>query len=328
MSPRHVIGIDLGTTHTRARRAPRSASRAAPAPRSSPIPQLVAAGTVEARPLLPSFLYLAHESEGPQALPWDAERRFAVGEHARARGVDAPARLVSSAKSWLSHAGVDRRGPTLPVGAPEDVEKISPVEASWRYLEHLGEAWDERFAGEDPELAFAKQEVVLTVPASFDAVGARAHRRGRRRRRHRGRHPARGAAGRALRLDRRARATAWRKEIQVGDVILVVDVGGGTTDFSAIAALEQDGSLELDARRGRRSHPARRRQHGPRARPRGAAEARRRGQGDRPLADERAHPRLPRRQGAPARRRRRSRPRPSPSPAAARSSSAAASAPS
>ncbi len=138
MSPRYVIGIDLGTTHTALAFADAAAPDGGARAEIAPIPQLVAQGTVEARPLLPSFLYLAHESEGPQALPWDADRRFAVGEHARARGVDAPARLVSSAKSWLSHGGVDRRGPTLPVGAPEDVEKISPVEASWRYLEHLG----------------------------------------------------------------------------------------------------------------------------------------------------------------------------------------------
>jgi hypothetical protein len=242
VSPRYVIGIDLGTTHT----ALAFAELAAEGARAEValIPQLVAQGTVEARPLLPSFVYLAHESEGPQALPWDAERRFAVGEHARARGVDAPARLVSSAKSWLSHAGVDRRGPTLPVGAPEDVEKISPVEASWRYLEHLGEAWDERFAKGDPDLAFARQEVVLTVPASFDASARDLTVE------------AAVAAGiedvtlleepqAALYAWIDGQGDGWRKEIRVGDVILVVDVGGGTTDLSAIAALERDGSLEL-----------------------------------------------------------------------------------
>ncbi len=242
MSPRYVVGIDLGTTHT----AFAYADLAAEGARAeiAAIPQLVAAGTVEARPLLPSFLYLAHESEGAQALPWDAERRFAVGEHARARGVDAPARLVSSAKSWLSHGGVDRRGPTLPVGAPEDVEKISPVEASWRYLEHLGEAWDDRVAKGDPEYAFAKQEIVLTVPASFDAAARDLTVE------------AAVAAGieditlleepqAALYAWIDGQGDAWRKEIRVGDVILVVDVGGGTTDFSAIAALEKDGSLEL-----------------------------------------------------------------------------------
>ncbi len=242
MSPRYVIGIDLGTTHTALAFADLTVEGARA--EIAPVPQLVAAGTVEARPLVPSFLYLAHESEGPQALPWDAERRFAVGEHARARGVDAPARLVSSAKSWLSHGGVDRRGPTLPLGAPEDVEKISPVEASWHYLEHLGEAWDDRFAKGDPDLAFAKQEIVLTVPASFDASARDLTVE------------AAVAAGidditlleepqAALYAWIDGHGDAWRKEIEVGDVILVIDVGGGTTDFSAIAALEKEGSLEL-----------------------------------------------------------------------------------
>src|SRR4029077_9762620 len=99
-------------------------------PQVVPVPQLVAKGQVEAQPLLPSFLYFAHQSEGAQPLPWDAERRFVVGEYARSRGVDAPARVISSAKSWLSHPSVDRRAGILPLGAPEDVEKISPVEAS------------------------------------------------------------------------------------------------------------------------------------------------------------------------------------------------------
>src|SRR6185436_17262493 len=137
VSARYVIGIDLGTTHSALAYADVSAEGARP--EIARVPQLVAQGTVEARPLLPSFLYLAHESEGPQALPWDADRTFVVGELARARGLDAPARVISSAKSWLSHPGIDRRGSTLPVGAAEDIEKISPVEASWRTLEHLVE---------------------------------------------------------------------------------------------------------------------------------------------------------------------------------------------
>jgi hypothetical protein len=246
VSARYVVGIDLGTTHSALAYAPISTGEG-----ESPVgvevlsaPQLVAQGTLEARPLLPSFLYLAHESEGPQALPWDAERRFVVGEYARSRGVDAPARLVSSAKSWLSHAGVDRRGTILPLGAPEDVEKISPVEASWRLLEHLTEAWDARFAATDPDLALAQQEVILTVPASFDAAARDLTVE------------AASAAGfenltlleepqAALYAWTLARGDRWRKEVKVGDVLLVIDVGGGTTDFSAIAALEQDGALEL-----------------------------------------------------------------------------------
>jgi hypothetical protein len=248
VSARYVIGIDLGTTHCALSYARLPEGEGAGAPAPSPqvlaVPQLVAQGAVEGRTLLPSFMYLPHESEGAQALPWDLERRFAVGEHARARGIDAPARLVASAKSWLCHAGIDRRGPTLPAFAPEDVEKISPVEASWRYLEHLTEAWDHAFVKDDPELALAKQEVIITVPASFDAAARELTVE------------AASAAGiedltlleepqAALYAWIDANGAAWRKHLQPGDVLLVVDVGGGTTDFSAIAARDRDGSLEL-----------------------------------------------------------------------------------
>src|SRR5690606_9589351 len=116
-------------------------------------------------PLLPSALFLPLASEGPQKLPWDAERTFVVGEWARARGAEAPARLVASAKSWLCHPSIDRRAGVLPQGAPEDVEAISPVEASWRYLEHVAEAFEHAGGG-----SLVEQEIVLTVPASFDAA--------------------------------------------------------------------------------------------------------------------------------------------------------------
>jgi len=246
---RAILGIDLGTTHTALAWANAEDDDAAPGsprarPAVMPIAQLVTPSALEARPLLPSFLYFAHESEGAMALPWDETRRYAVGEHARSRGVEAPARLVSSAKSWLSHAGVDRRAPLLPLGAPEDIEKISPVEASWRYLEHLAEAWEATVAKGDPALAWGAQEIVLTVPASFDA-GARELTV-----------EAANAAGiehltlleepqAALYAWIDAMGDRWRTLVKPGDVILVVDVGGGTTDFSAIAAVDRDGSLEL-----------------------------------------------------------------------------------
>src|SRR5258706_8577323 len=237
---RFAVGIDLGTTHCALAAASLEAQE--PRPEVMPVPQLVAPGQVEPRALVPSFLYFAHTSEGAQALPWDAGRRFVVGEHARARGTDAPARVIASAKSWLSHPTLDRRAGTLPLGAPEDIEKISPVEASWRYIEHLSEVFDARFGGGDA--ALAKQDVVITVPASFDA-GARELTV----------EAAMAAGIEKLTLLEEPQAAlyawidgigeGWRKQIQVGDVILVVDVGGGTTDFSAIAALERDGALEL-----------------------------------------------------------------------------------
>lgn len=240
---RLVVGIDLGTTHCAMARIDPGAPGARP--EVVPVEQLVAPGSVEARPLLPSFLYLPHESEGTQPLPWDHERTFVVGELARARGVDAPTRLISSAKSWLCHPGIDRRGPTLPAGAPDEVERISPVEASWRYLEHLCEAFDACFGSGDAKAGLAAQEVVLTVPASFDASARELTVEAAR------------AAGiehltlleepqAALYAWIDAAGDGWRKQVAVGDVILVVDVGGGTTDFSAIAVLERDGSLELE----------------------------------------------------------------------------------
>ena len=249
MTAKYVVGIDLGTTHCALAyaRIPEDLSDPASMPQVEvlQLPQLVAQGTVESRELLPSFYYVAHASEGAQALPWDPERKYVVGEHARARGVDAPARVITSAKSWLSHPSVDRRGPILPSAAAEDVEKISPVEASWRYLEHLAEAWDHLVAKGDPELALGKQDVVLTVPASFDASARELTTE------------AAYAAGlesltlleepqAAFYAGLAARGDAWRKEVKVGDVVLVVDVGGGTTDFSVIAALEKGGELALE----------------------------------------------------------------------------------
>jgi molecular chaperone DnaK (HSP70) len=252
-APRFAVGIDLGTTHTALAYVDLDLAEGDEAPPAVfGVPQLVAQGALEARPLLPSFLYLPHASEGPQSLPWHATRAFVVGEHARARGAEAPARLVSSAKSWLCHPGVDRRAPILPptpAGAPieQELAKVSPVEASRRYLEHLREAWDARFvtgAGGDPECALALQEVVLTVPASFDA-GARELTAEAAR--------LAGLANVTLLEEPQAALYSWieqthgsfRRTVAVGDVILVIDVGGGTTDFSAIVVEEQDGNLEL-----------------------------------------------------------------------------------
>lgn len=248
-SPTYVVGIDLGTTHTALAYAklPDAGDDTAKTPPIEVlrVPQLVAAGTIESRPLLPSFLYLAHESEGALALPWDKKRTYAVGEHARARGVDAPARVVLSAKSWLCHPRVDRRANILPHGAPDDVGKVSPVEASFRLLQHLEEAWDAEIAKGDPALALGKQSIVLTVPASFDAAARELTTE------------AAFAAGfedltlteepqAALYAWLFAKGDAWRKDIKVGDVILVVDVGGGTTDFSVIVAKEEKGELSLE----------------------------------------------------------------------------------
>lgn len=244
-NPRYVVGIDLGTTHTALAYLDLASDEVSGAPpQVFAVPQLVARGTVEPRDLLPSFLYLPHESEGAQALPWDERRAHVVGHFARARGAEAPGRLVSSAKSWLCHPGIDRRAAVLPPGSAE-VERVSPVEASFRYLEHLAEAWNYTFARGDEALALHRQEIVLTVPASFDAVARELTVE------------AAYAAGleqitlleepqAALYAWLQRTGNGWRKLLRPGDLLLVVDVGGGTCDFSAIAAVDQGGSLGLE----------------------------------------------------------------------------------
>ena len=239
MSAKLVVGIDLGTTHCALAFAPLTTPQARL--EVLPIEQLVAAGAAEKRALLPSFLYFAHEGEPPLSLAWDAERRFAVGELARARGAEAPERVISSAKSWLSYGGVDRRAGSLPLNAPSDIERISPVEASFRLLDHLNEAFR---AARPQDGDLAAHEVVLTVPASFDA-GARDLTV-----------EAALAAGfeqvtlleepqAALYAWIEKNGEAWRSHLREGDRVLVIDIGGGTTDFSLIDAVALDGSLGL-----------------------------------------------------------------------------------
>jgi molecular chaperone DnaK (HSP70) len=207
------------------------------------IPQLTAPASVQARPLLPSFLYLPHESElaaADMALPWGAGPHGPVGEFARTRGAATPIRLVSSAKSWLCHPGVDRRAPLLPADAPPEVQRVSPLAASTQYLQHLRHAWDHAH----PEAPFDAQDVTVTIPASFDPAARELTAEACR------------AAGfqRLTLLEEpqaalyswiQASAGGWRKQVAHGDVILVVDVGGGTTDLSLIAVLERGGNLEL-----------------------------------------------------------------------------------
>jgi molecular chaperone DnaK (HSP70) len=235
---RWAVGIDLGTTHCAMARVALDGDGA---PEVLDVPQLVGVGQLAARPLLPSFLYVGAEGE-TLALPWDGERGFAVGEHARSRGPEVPGRVVASAKSWLCHPSTDRRAGLLPLAAADDIEKISPVEASYRYLEHLAEAYDATHAGDGGRLA--DQAIVLAVPASFDA-GARELTV-----------EAALAAGledltlleepqAALYAWLERRGDGWRGELRPGDVVLVVDVGGGTSDFSAIEVRDEGGELAL-----------------------------------------------------------------------------------
>ncbi|MDK3026331.1 Hsp70 family protein [Cupriavidus taiwanensis] len=241
---RYAIGIDLGTTHSAVSYVDLAASDGEKtSQRVLPVTQLTAPGAVDELDLLPSFLYLPHASElapGDLNLPWNATRDFAVGEMARSRGAGTPIRLVSSAKSWLCHPGVDRRAAILPADAPPEVPRVSPLEASVRYLTHLREAWDQAH----PEAPFGEQDITVTIPASFDPAARELTAEA----------AAAAGYGRMTLLEEpqaalyswiQKSAGQWRKQVKVGDIILVVDVGGGTTDLSLIAVIERDGNLEL-----------------------------------------------------------------------------------
>jgi hypothetical protein len=240
---RYAVGIDLGTTHCALASIDLAASRGEEAEESlMRVPQLTGPGAVEELPLLPSFLYLPHPDElapGDLTLPWGPGTGAIVGELARSLGARTPIRLVSSAKSWLCHPGVDRRAPILPVGAQEEgLARVSPYAAAVRYLAHLRDAWNHAH----PEADLASQEVTVTVPASFDPAArdltaAAAQEVG--------------FANLVLLEEPQAAlyswihesAGDWRNQVRLGDMILVIDLGGGTTDLSLIAVTERDGNL-------------------------------------------------------------------------------------
>ncbi len=234
MKTRYIIGIDLGTTNSALGYIDlHDITPGAINIKTFEIPQLVSRALVAPRPSLPSFLYLPGEYDlepGATALPWDEDRRYAVGEFARDQGALVPNRLVSSAKSWLCHGGVDRKAKILPWGAGDEVEKVSPVEASSRYLAHIKEAWNYKM----PE-PLERQQIILTVPASFDEVARELTLEAAR---------LAGLENITLLEEPLAAFYAWladhekdwQENIKDKDLILVCDVGGGTTDFTLIGA--------------------------------------------------------------------------------------------
>ena len=240
----YIVGIDLGTTHTVVAYAPLHDASADI--HLFEIGQSVGPGEVAALPLLPSCRYHAAEGElaaGAQQLPWpnaEGSGDAVIGQWARQLGAQVPGRLVSSAKSWLSYAAVDRQAPILPWGAPDGVAKVSPVEASASYLRHVRSAWNWRF----PDTPLEHQELVLTVPASFDE-GARVLTLS----------AARQAGLPKLRLleEPQAAFSDWllrhrdtlAEELAQTSLVLVCDVGGGTTDLSLIKVDWVGGRPEL-----------------------------------------------------------------------------------
>lgn len=240
---RYSVGIDLGTTHCVVAYQDLTASEAERTVQVLPIPQLVAPGNLAERPLLPSFIYLPHPQEFTAddiRVGWPVGDGLILGELARQLGSKTPARLVSSAKSWLSHNMQDAREAFLPLEAPEDVTKLSPQEATTRYLNYLRQAWNAKF----PEDPLEQQVITITVPASFDPAARDLTVEAAR---------AQGFEELTLLEEPQAafyawlagQGQSWRDQLQVGDTLLVVDIGGGTSDFSMIAVAEEEGELSL-----------------------------------------------------------------------------------
>jgi len=243
-SPRFSIGIDLGTTHCVLSYVDLVKTDDDHIEQQvMEIPQLVSPGVIESKSQLPSFMYLAHEAEitaDDKTLPWTTKPKHLVGEIAWNMGGKTPIRLVASAKSWLCHAGVDCKEPILPAESPEEIERISPFQATVAYLEHLKEAWQAQY----PDAPLTEQNITLTVPASFDPSARELTVEAARQI----------GLEQAILLEEPQSALYswiekshgdWRNQVNVGDILLVIDVGGGTTDLSLIAVTEQEGNLEL-----------------------------------------------------------------------------------
>nr|WP_320193049.1 Hsp70 family protein [uncultured Desulfobacter sp.] len=250
---RYIVGIDLGTTNCvvaysdmEAERAPREMAKI----NIFRVPQLTGPGVVELRDSLPSFLYVkeGHENDSDSlVLPWQEEDALTVaGEFARERGAEVPHKLIFSAKSWLCNAAVDRETPILPWNTTKDIEKLSPVQASCALLRHIKNAWNHEMGEDDPDLCLENQSIYLTVPASFDAVARELTVKAAQ---------LAGLNDIVLIEEPQSAFYAWidkagddwRDQVEKGDLVLVCDIGGGTSDFSLIEVDEdEDGLLSLE----------------------------------------------------------------------------------
>ena len=263
MPSRYLVGIDLGTTNSVVAYIDTQKGTDAGFPiLVFPVPQLVKQGEVRALPALPSFLYFPTKDElsgGAVSATWDEDPAMVTGALAREQGALAPSRQVSSAKSWLSYSGVDRRAKILPSQAEHPQPMISPVEASARYLMHLRDAWNGAI-GINAETRFEHQEIVLTVPGSFDEEARELTVEAARRA---------GLDNLTLLEEPLAAFYAWiaangqtqaggpfsrpylardenGEDLTGGELILICDIGGGTTDFSLVRARSVNGELQFE----------------------------------------------------------------------------------
>jgi len=251
---RFVVGIDLGTTNNSVSYVDLSSDdENGPGKiETFPIHQLIGPGEFAPLPVLPSFLYIPGEydiAEQDMAAPWTVDQRSRddrnfTGAFARDHGAAVPSRLVSSAKSWLCNKDVDTRARILPWGAGDEVFKVSPIHASAAYLKHIRKAWNIAM-GDEEESYLEKQMVIITVPASFDEVARDLTLQAARS----------AGLGDVILLEEPLAAfyswliqheNDWPDHVAANQLILVCDVGGGTTDFTLIALREVDGSPRFE----------------------------------------------------------------------------------
>lgn len=236
---KYTIGIDLGTTNCTmayTENDPASIEQFS-------IPQIVQPGTISENHSLPSFIYFPLEEEisaGHVTFEDSSHSKYCVGHYARQRGSELPLRLISSAKSWLCHPGIDGRTPLLPENFEDADSKISPLKACVELLKHMHLSWEKKM----PQAAFKDQQILITVPASFDPSARQLVEEAAQQ------------AGypKVILLEEPQSAfyawlhkhqEEWRKILNIDDTILVVDIGGGTTDFSLISVFNQEGDLGL-----------------------------------------------------------------------------------
>ncbi len=235
-SQHYIVGIDLGTTHTVVAYA--STEKNNQTIELLAIEQLVAPGQVAARPLLPSVRYhpapeelsaadIAFPSYGADSQL--SESLVVIGEAARLLGAKTKGRFVTSAKSWLSHPSVDHNAAILPWGSSDEVSKVSPIDASASYLAHIRTVWRHKF----PDAPLEEQDLVITVPASFDEAARSLTLEA-----------AKIAGLPQVRLLEEPQAVCYdwlrlhtstlKQALTDVHLLLVCDVGGGTTDLTLI----------------------------------------------------------------------------------------------
>jgi len=251
-SYKYIIGIDLGTSNTVVSYARIRNDETEPEFEIFKIPQIVKPGEILEKEMLPSFVYFPDDNEKNRSrftMPWESEETFIIGEYAKIRGGEVPSRQISSAKSWLCNPHAKRENKILPWNSESVIEKLSPVDVQSEILQHIKNAWNFKFAQDNSDNSFEKQKIIITVPASFDTVARELTLKSAKKT---------GIIDLTLMEEPQAvfyswlfshgdsSDSPWRDEIKAEDIVLVCDIGGGTSDFSLIKVNNQNGELELE----------------------------------------------------------------------------------